>query len=111
MRPAFNTVESYSRDRTIVWITPRPERFPDEQAVRYGLHAAPIRAAEWHGTVNGYDHHGCRCTDCKAARRQYDREWRARRRIDHGIIRRPRIGPQAGYAQGQTLDELLKEWP
>lgn len=33
-----------------------------------------------HGTARGYQRHGCRCDDCRAAETQRQREWRQRHR-------------------------------
>ena len=35
-----------------------------------------------HGTGGMYRHHGCRCELCKAANRQYQRDYQARRRAE-----------------------------
>lgn len=40
---------------------------------------APMREA-WHGTVNGYANHGCKCDGCRAAWATYYRERRADQR-------------------------------
>ncbi len=34
----------------------------------------------WHGSINGYTRHKCRCDECRAAWRTYQRKARARRR-------------------------------
>lgn len=31
-----------------------------------------------HGTVAGYKHHGCRCDECREARRKYELVWRSK---------------------------------
>ncbi len=83
MTTVFNSVESRSPELTIVWITPRPDRFPDEQAGRYGLHASPVLRSlvEYqHGTASGY-WRGCHCVDCTIAERDYRRLWRQRRQV------------------------------
>lgn len=34
---------------------------------------------KWHGTPGGYTNHGCRCDDCRAALRDYQRRRRKQR--------------------------------
>jgi hypothetical protein len=49
-----------------------------------------MTAAEpWHGTVNGYNYHGCRCAECRATMNEFLRNWRAenRRRPVPGWVR------------------------
>lgn len=36
-----------------------------------------------HGTANAYNRHGCRCAECLAAVREYNRAWRERNRDKH----------------------------
>jgi hypothetical protein len=43
-----------------------------------------------HGTVSGYNYHGCRCADCRAGAAEYRRAWRAKlkqtpgKQVPHG---------------------------
>ena len=30
----------------------------------------------WHGTLGGYNNHGCRCDDCRKANTEAQRKWR-----------------------------------
>lgn len=32
--------------------------------------------SDWHGTLGGYNNHGCRCDDCRRAHREYQRKYR-----------------------------------
>jgi hypothetical protein len=42
-------------------------------------YAQEVMAGErWHGTLSGYDHHRCRCDQCRQARKQYRKELRER---------------------------------
>lgn len=34
------------------------------------------RADAWHGTINGYQYHKCRCDRCRKAQREYNRSRR-----------------------------------
>jgi hypothetical protein len=34
----------------------------------------------WHGTIGGYNNHGCRQECCRAAKRAHHRSWRQRAR-------------------------------
>lgn len=39
-----------------------------------------LRKPITHGTISGYKHYGCRCTLCKIAVKEAEREWRHKRR-------------------------------
>lgn len=38
-----------------------------------------MSAEPWHGTTGGYTNHKCRCDDCRAALREYQKERRRAR--------------------------------
>jgi hypothetical protein len=47
----------------------------------------------WHGTVNGYNYHDCRCNECRAAMSTFINDWRAENRqrpipayVEHGTV-------------------------
>ena len=52
--------------------------------------AKPHPAQPIHGTLSGYQYHGCRCDDCKAANAASFRRWRTTMRgtepRKHGIV-------------------------
>ena len=68
----------------------------------------------WHGTVGGYSNHGCRCDDCRRAKREYSRTWAAKNpeRVAASGARWANSGPRAdqhgtptGYRRGCRCPE------
>jgi hypothetical protein len=45
--------------------------------VEYGEAHGVYEPEPWHGTLGGYNNHGCRCQDCRDAKAEYMRARRA----------------------------------
>lgn len=53
-----------------------------------------------HGTKSGYEHHACRCTDCREAVRLYYRAYRERRKAQLATDTTLRHGTELAYRYG-----------
>lgn len=62
-----------------------------------------------HGTITGYTHHKCRCDECRAAWRLYDREYKAGRRRSAERLPKPvPHGTLNGYQRYKCRCELCR---
>ena len=62
-----------------------------------------------HGTINGYQHHKCRCTDCRDAKREYKKKLKLKKLegIPELVERRREHGTAEAYSFGCTCDLCL----
>lgn len=67
----------------------------------------PVGADEpWHGTLNGYGNHRCRCADCSEAKRVSNREYRRRPEVR---ARRQALRARIKADPGKAAEERARQ--